>query len=652
VSFASDPAPAPFPADDSTGRSAVLRIVRNEYTWVGVAFVVLVALAYLVLQSMLLGTFDRLERQNISGQAQRISTSLGYEASLVSNYVLNNSVWDDAYNAIARRSPSAAELAFPPSQDYAFGLGGVMLLDAHGRVVGGGMVVRNGAAYGPASPSLAAGLATPAVMVRALRCGVLAASEGHYLYCAAPVVHSSDTGPSDGTLVALRTLDPAGIAAIGRRAGLSMSLVDGRWSGASTTLPSALGPLQVQTHASSATKMNLLVAAPAMSGGDPLVLKIGFDRPVHQSAVHSAITSAEIISVLGLALLSISILAQRVGTSRRNRVLQAAIRAATADGGRVSAPSREFAVLATTVNELLEEMTARQREAQRQQDEIARERSQAATAKRASEDRAERERAEAAAAAERERAEAAAAAERERAETAAAAERERADAAAAARRASADDAREALDRINSTLDVLVAASDTIETSAQETVRAAAAAQERVIDAVNGSLALRETTAAAAEVTGEISGVAAQTRLLALNAAIEAARAGDHGRGFAVVAQEVGELATAAAGAADRVLQHIHNVTAQSDTVAASIEQTSTRLEAVDQAARRIDETVAAQRAVTEQSRATAAAVNDRLMEIADEAQPHRTRTSRLTPSPVAGSPATSHRSPEAFDVHR
>ena len=521
-----------------------MRLARNEYTWVGVAFVVLVAAAYLILQSMLLGTFDRLERQNISGQAQRISTSLGYEASLVRNYVLNNSVWDDAYNAIAQRSPAAAEIAFPPSQDHAFGLGGVLLLNAHGSVVGGGMVVRNGTAYGPPSPSLAAGLATPAVMVRRLSCGVVAAREAHYLYCAAPVVHSSDTGPSDGTLVTLRTLDPAGIATIGRRAGLAMSLPDGRWSDASTALPSALGPLQVQTHASSATKMDLFVAVPAVSGGDPLVLKVGFERPVHQSALHSAITSAEIISLLGLALLSISILAQRVGTSRRNRVLQSAIRAATAEGGRVSPPSREFAALASSVNELLEEMTARQRETQRQQDAIAHERARAARASRASEERAERERAEAAAAAERARAEAAAAAARERAETAAAAERARADSAAAARRTSADDAREALDRIDATLEVLAAASDTIETSAQETVRAAAAAQERVIEAVNGSRALRETTAAAAEVTGEISAVAAQTRLLALNAAIEAARAGEHGRGFAVVAQEVGALATA------------------------------------------------------------------------------------------------------------
>jgi hypothetical protein len=96
------------------GNARLRRLVRNEYTWVGAGFVLLVLIAYLVLQSVMTGNFDRLERQNVSGQAQRISTSLGYEASLVRNYVLNNSVWDDSYEAIARRSAVAATAAFPP----------------------------------------------------------------------------------------------------------------------------------------------------------------------------------------------------------------------------------------------------------------------------------------------------------------------------------------------------------------------------------------------------------------------------------------------------------------------------------------------------------------------------------------------------------
>ncbi|MGA2012477.1 MAG: hypothetical protein ABSH51_18385, partial [Solirubrobacteraceae bacterium] len=86
-------------------RSAVLRTARNEYAWVGLAFIVSILVAYLVLQSVTTGTFDRLERENVQSQAARVRTSLGYEASLISSFVLTNSQWDDAYDVITQHQP-------------------------------------------------------------------------------------------------------------------------------------------------------------------------------------------------------------------------------------------------------------------------------------------------------------------------------------------------------------------------------------------------------------------------------------------------------------------------------------------------------------------------------------------------------------------
>jgi len=351
--------------------SASMRLVRNEYAWVAAVFVALIVIAYVVSEAVTTGTFDRLERQNVIGQADRVSTSLGYETSLISNFVVNNSEWDDADLAIVRRNAAAAAIAFPPQQmRTGFGFGAVVLLDRAGVVVGGGMV-GSGADYRAVSRSLAAGLARPTIRAAQSNCGVLAAARAYYLYCASPVVHSDGSGPTVGTLVVLRTVDADGATAIGRRAGLSMRLTDRAITDPTARLESRLGVLTVQARAVSAQRMDLLVAVPTVEGTSPLVLEVAVARPAHAAAIRSAATSALIIGLLGIALLAISIVAQRAVRERRYRAFLQAVRAATAGGERVTPPTRELAMLATGVNELLDTITVRQLEAQHAIDMVA-----------------------------------------------------------------------------------------------------------------------------------------------------------------------------------------------------------------------------------------------------------------------------------------
>ncbi|MBM7867413.1 hypothetical protein GTO89_11555 [Heliobacterium gestii] len=70
----------------------------------------------------------------------------------------------------------------------------------------------------------------------------------------------------------------------------------------------------------------------------------------------------------------------------------------------------------------------------------------------------------------------------------------------------------------------------------------------------------------------ISNIAEQTNLLALNAAIEAARAGEQGRGFAVVAEEVRKLATASATAVSGIQQLTQQVLLAIDELIANANQ--------------------------------------------------------------------------------
>lgn len=92
--------------------------------------------------------------------------------------------------------------------------------------------------------------------------------------------------------------------------------------------------------------------------------------------------------------------------------------------------------------------------------------------------------------------------------------------------------------------------------------------------------INESASKMTSIINTIDAIAFQTNILALNASVEAARAGEQGRGFAVVANEVRQLASRSASAAQEIKGLIEASDTQIDTGTQQVRQTGDTITAM------------------------------------------------------------------------
>jgi methyl-accepting chemotaxis protein len=129
-------------------------------------------------------------------------------------------------------------------------------------------------------------------------------------------------------------------------------------------------------------------------------------------------------------------------------------------------------------------------------------------------------------------------------------------------------------------------------------------------------ALRSAAHEIGKVTEIIKKIAGQTSMLALNATIEAASAGEAGKGFAVVANEIKELATQSADAAEEISSKIEDIQKNTNEAVKAIGNISDTIHTINQSVQNVSRTTSEQARAAEEIAKNVTEVNSGARNIA------------------------------------
>ncbi|MEV6930530.1 methyl-accepting chemotaxis protein [Dactylosporangium sp. NPDC051485] len=529
--------------------------------------------AFLVMQWITTGAFERLESRQVAQDADRIRIGLDAQAQLLSAFGATNGVWDNSFNDVANADQDGFATDFPPAtQHQILDVDGFLGVGADGALRVGGMTTDAGAFGLPPSqlrdPAVLRKLFNPSARAGEATCGVVTA-DASYLFCGVPTFPSSGEGTPSGGMIMLKRLDAERVARLGKAIALPVALAgSGVRPGAEgqPRLHSELGTLDIATSIVGAKHIAVDVSIRTVNG-DTVVLEVVAARPIHAAASSTAVKLFLFVAAATVVLVVVMLWAVRAALRRRVGPLRRTTEQIITSGDRLlrirPEGSDDIAVLGRTIDDMLDAM--HEQEIRIQQERAAKEAQLMTT--------------------------------NVRQQLAEQTVRRRAG------EVIDDTSGAVLSELRNVMlqaDEVFCAADAIEQQANAADRVTRGVVERAVEASTVIDAVTSSLGRVDGIANLIAGVAGQTNLLALNATIEAVRAGEAGRGFSVVAGEVKSLASKTKDSTDEITDTVSALSANTSAMSGVITDMSQGVNAVGDVTARLSEVAVRQRSSVEQ----------------------------------------------------
>ena len=284
---------------------------------IGVTFVSLIVILYLISESVLLGGLCEIEKENTHQSVERALSALSGDLSSLEATTDDWASWDDTYAFIEDASPDYIESNLIDETFIGLGLNFMLFIDTSGQIVYGKALDLHNEEEVPISRSLQGYLSANDSLWRhpdteSSITGIFLLTEDPVLIASQPILTSEDEGPIRGALIMGYYLDATNIDRLAEITLLSLSVhrIDDRQMPAdfqtarlslSQEAPILVQPLGEQYVAGYALLMDVY-------GKPVLVLRVDMPRDIYQRGQISIAYFVLSMVVVGLGIAGVAIL--------------------------------------------------------------------------------------------------------------------------------------------------------------------------------------------------------------------------------------------------------------------------------------------------------------------------------------------------------